>query len=105
MTYMLFLKRASLTARWAPIVALLLSGCLSSGDPEYSEKAIRGMLQNGSNAPAPSDLPKVGDSDWCIRVTLALDNPKLPPAIKNQYAETGRAKGCQRALLAQPAGQ
>jgi uncharacterized protein YceK len=105
MTYTHFFAKAPSAARWAPIVALLLSGCASTGDPEYSEKAIRGMLQNGSNAPQPSDLPKVGDSDWCIRVTLALDNPKLPQAIKNQYAETGRAKGCQRALAAQPAGQ
>jgi uncharacterized protein YceK len=105
MTRMLFLEKAPVMARWAPIVALLLSGCASSVDPEYSEKAIRGMLQNASNAPAPSDLPKVGDSDWCIRVNLALDNPKLPPQVKNQYADAGRAHGCQRALAAQPATQ
>ena len=98
---MFFGEKTRAMTRWAPIVAVLLSGCASSEDPEFAEKAIRGMLQNGSNAPAPSDLPKVGDSDWCIRVTLALDNPKLPPEIKNQYAETGRSKGCKRALAAQ----
>lgn len=94
-------ERARALTRWAPVVAALLSGCASSGDPEFSEKAIRGMLQNGSNAPAPSDLPKVSDSDWCLRVSLALDNPKLPSTIKDQYAEAGRSKGCKPAHSAQ----
>jgi hypothetical protein len=79
--------------------ALFLGGCLdffggSSVDPQYSENAIRGMLAHGSNAPAPTDLPKVGDSDWCARVKLVRDNANMPPAIKSQYSDFGRTKGC-----------
>ena len=96
MTHTLSQNKARSLARCAPIVALLLSGC-ATGDPEYAEKAIRGMLQTASNAPAPSDLPKVSDSDWCLRVNLALGNPKLPADIKSQYADAGRAHGCHLA--------
>jgi hypothetical protein len=91
--------------RWTAIAALLLCGCTSSVDPVYSENAIRGMLAHSDNVPIPSDLPKVGDSDWCTRVNLVLDNPKLSSTVKNQYMDAGRAKNCGRALAAQPANQ
>jgi hypothetical protein len=52
------------------------------------------MLAHGSNAPIPSDLPKVGDADWCVRVKLVQDNAGMPPEIKNQYLNFGRSKGC-----------
>jgi hypothetical protein len=79
--------------------ALFLGGCLdfitgNSVDSQYSETAIRGMLAHGSNAPAPMDLPKVGDSDWCARVKLVQDNANMPAAVKNQYLDFGRTKGC-----------
>ena len=90
---------------WVGIAALLLGGCASSVDPVYSENAIRGMLAHSDNVPIPSDLPKVSDSDWCTRVNLVLDNPKLSVTVKNQYVDAGRAKNCDRAVAAQPATQ
>jgi uncharacterized protein YceK len=85
----------------AALQALFLSGCASTVDPAFSENALHQMLGTAANVPMPSDLPKVGNSDWCTRVNLVLDNPKLSPSIKNQYLEVGRTKGCERALAAQ----
>jgi hypothetical protein len=80
------------------VAALLLGGCFDffgdKVDPQYSENAIRGMLAHGSNAPAPADLPKASDSDWCARVKLVQANANMPPAIKSQYSDFGRTKGC-----------
>jgi hypothetical protein len=108
MTRSSFLGRLAVTNRWVATAALVLSGCTGSGDkvdPEFAEKAIRQMLGQSANVPMPSDLPKVGDADLCIRVNLVLDNPKLSSAVKNQYIEAGRARNCERALAAQSAAQ
>jgi hypothetical protein len=102
------LRRPAVTNRWVATVALVLSGCTSSGDtvdPVYAEKAIRQMLGHAASVPMPSDLPKISDADLCIRVNLVLDNPKLSSAVKSQYIEAGREKNCERALAAQSAAQ
>jgi PBP1b-binding outer membrane lipoprotein LpoB len=84
------------------LATLLLSGCSSDNyDPVYAEKAIREMLAHGSKVPLATDLPKTGDSDWCERINLAIDNPKLTQADKASYIQLGREKHCERALAAQ----
>src|ERR1700735_5035038 len=102
MTGLLSLRKPIVAGQWAALAALLLGGCTSASDQAFTENSIRQMLGQSAAVPLPSDLPKVGDSDWCARVNLVLDNSKLSSTVKNQYMDAGRAKNCGRALAAQP---
>lgn len=102
MKHRLFMAKTMPARRAIALAALMLCGCSGDNyDPVYAENAIREMLAHGNNVPLATDLPKAGDSDWCQRVNLVLDNSKLTPAMKASYIDMGRQKHCERALAAQ----
>ena len=101
MTGLLSLRKPIVAGQWAALAALLLGGCTSASDQAFTENSIRQMLGQSAAVPLPSDLPKVGDSDWCARVNLVLDNSKVSAESRNQYLAIGREKHCDRALAAQ----
>jgi hypothetical protein len=80
------------------ICPMALAGCSTS----RSATSDLQYLATAQYVPEPKAIGSMPDSSWCEAADLALSNPNISPAVRDEYIRTGQTSHCPHQLALPP---